>query len=189
MGSRSEALTRTKQKSKKATAAAEEEATAAMESFNKFIGREQKEPEWWEELNKNCTLSKTTRFYGFGICFCLGALCTFMSSIFLWQILKHPAKFAITYTVGNIISLLSTGFVIGPCKQVKNMFKPVRVAATLIYFCSMALTLVFAIKFQSVAGVIVCCIVQFCALAWYCLSYIPYGRQLAMRCCGGIVGV
>ena len=26
------------------------------------------------------------------------------------------------------------------------------------------------------------------AFAWYCLSYIPYARQLAKRCLGGCIG-
>ena len=29
---------------------------------------------------------------------------------------------------------------------------------------------------------IICIVVQFCAMAWYALSYIPYGRRIFKSC-------
>ena len=32
---------------------------------------------------------------------------------------------------------------------------------------------------------LLCMLLQFCALFWYCLSYIPWGRRLFTRCAFG----
>ncbi|CAI2167769.1 15_t:CDS:2 [Funneliformis geosporum] len=52
--------------------------------------------------------------------------------------------FAILYTIGNIISLMSTGFLVGFKKQIKTMFAPVRWFASLIFLGTLVLTLVVA---------------------------------------------
>ncbi|CAG8606298.1 1858_t:CDS:2 [Ambispora leptoticha] len=70
-------------------------------------------------------LSRMERLYAFGIC------------------LNLPG-FAILYTLGNIISLLSTGFLVGFKKQAKTMFAPVRWIASTVFFASMVATLVVA---------------------------------------------
>ncbi|KAI8831877.1 Got1/Sft2-like family-domain-containing protein [Chytridium lagenaria] len=119
-------------------------------------------------------LTRTQRFYGFGICFGVGFLISIISSISLF--IGNIAGFAVLYTIGNIISLLATGFLVGFLKQFKKMFDSVRIAATLVFLISMVLTIVLAI-FLSNAGlilVIICCIFQYLALFWYSASYIPF---------------
>lgn len=54
--------------------------------------------------------------------------------------------FAIFYTLGNIISLASTCFLMGPVNQIKKMFAPTRIIATIIVLVSIGLTLFAAIK-------------------------------------------
>ena len=44
------------------------------------------------------------------------------------------------------------------------------------------MTLVSACYFQSFGMTLVFLGVQWCALVWYCLSYIPYGRQMVGGC-------
>jgi hypothetical protein len=59
--------------------------------------------------NDSCcpTLDLKTRLWGFGICFCLGVLISFLSFFSFSQMLQgEPANFAIFYTLGNIIALL-----------------------------------------------------------------------------------
>ncbi len=62
----------------------------------------------------------------------------------LFAIMK-PVTFAILYTIGNIISLSSTAFLVGPVKQLKNMFAQKRIIATIVFLSAMILTLVVAI--------------------------------------------
>ena len=109
--------------------------------------------------------------------------------MFISDISDHPEKFALTYTAGNIVALSSTMFVMGPVKQVKSMGKATRLTATIIYVCSIILSLVMALKVKNVPLVILSIIIQFCALIWYALSYIPYARQMVKRCMGGAMGV
>lgn len=73
---------------------------------------------------------------------------------------------AVLYTFGNVISMSSTAFLFGPCSQIKKMFEPERAPATVIYLCSMALTLFCAFKLRAFLPVIACLIVQFLAMVW-----------------------
>jgi hypothetical protein len=47
--------------------------------------------------------------------------------------------FAILFSVGIIVSLVGTGFLVGFFKQLKMMFQPVRVVATGILFASLVM--------------------------------------------------
>lgn len=76
---------------------------------------------------------------------------------------------------------------VGPVRQLKNMFAPIRVWATVIFLASMAVTLVFALVLHSPAA-IVFVIIQYAALIWYSASYIPYGRTMIKKCVGNMCG-
>ena len=134
------------------------------------------------------------RLYGFGICFGIGCLISLGSMFFFRKLLAgHPTGFAVNYTVGNIVSLASTGFLIGPARQLKRAMSPTRIGAFITYvsaivatiFCSLVLPHIAPhMSVASIAGlVIVCIIIQFVAMFWYCLSYIPFGRRMCKACC------
>ena len=93
-----------------------------------------------------------------------------------------------TYTLGNLCALCSTGFLMGPLKQCKNMFKARRIWATLLYLVSMVLTLVAALKWKDTMLTLVFMLLQMGALTWYCLSYIPFAQRLAKKFFGSAVG-
>ena len=90
-------------------------------------------PELLDELNDCFQLSRMQRLYGFAICVSAGLFCSFLSSL-MWL---RPTKFAILYTMGNILSLGSTGFLTGFVAQAKNMFKGTRLVATCVYLGAM----------------------------------------------------
>jgi hypothetical protein len=77
----------------------------------------------------------------------------------------------------------------GPLRQFKKMFQKTRVLATVIYLLSIVATLVCAFTTTSALLVFTCVVVQFLALFWYSLSYIPYGRDIATSCCKSAVAV
>lgn len=58
--------------------------------------------------------------------------------------ITKPVTFAILYTIGNIVSLSSTAFLVGPVKQCKNMFAEKRAIATVVFLTAMIATLVVA---------------------------------------------
>ena len=164
-----------------------------------------------------CELTFMQRLQGFGACFGIGMLISFLSTIKLWA--GNMRDFAVMYSIGNMVALLSMGFLMGACRmccavfvcllphlpplhtnvttsvcpksQCKNMFHETRRIATVIYLILLIVTLVVATQVTgsgSVVLVILCVIAQFLALCWYTLSYIPFARQMVMSCLGSCVG-
>eukprot|EP00163_Fabomonas_tropica_P028591 TRINITY_DN585_c0_g1_i1.p1 TRINITY_DN585_c0_g1~~TRINITY_DN585_c0_g1_i1.p1 ORF type:complete len:219 (+),score=21.50 TRINITY_DN585_c0_g1_i1:132-788(+) len=168
-----------------------EHRSLSMDKIKSLFSKEEvplEEKDWWTEINEEFTLTKKQRLYGFAFTFGMGMVCSFLSVMFLPSLLIHPGKFAAAYTLGNILSLGSSAFIVGPMRQIKTMFKPVRAGATIIYLVSMGLTFFF-IRVRSSLGVLLCLGIQFCALIWYCASYIPFARSLLTSCFSSVVAV
>uniref|UniRef100_A0A6G1S790 Vesicle transport protein n=1 Tax=Aceria tosichella TaxID=561515 RepID=A0A6G1S790_9ACAR len=127
------------------------------------------------------TLGWTSRIKGFAICFGLGFIFSMLGVFFLAIPVKGIKLFAIFYSLGNILSISSTCFLMGPWKQLKKMFHPTRVIATIVALTFLVLTLVVAIKYGKTGRTLVCCLVQFLAMTWYSLSYIPYARDAVLK--------
>jgi Got1/Sft2-like family len=74
------------------------------------------------------------------------------------------------FSAGNISALSATCFLVGPGKQLRNMFTKERMGAAIAFISAMVLTLVVSIKFRgtvdAVLIVIPCLIVQMLALLW-----------------------
>ena len=135
------------------------------------------------------SLTVKQRIYGFLACFCFGLLLSFISIGGIFGALMNPVKFAIVYSLGNLCSLGSTLFLLGPAAQIKRMFKKTRYIATSLFLLSLIATLVFAIGFYDKKKVwhklflLTLMLLQFCTLFWYTLSYIPFGRALCKKIC------
>ncbi|CAI5523182.1 unnamed protein product [Closterium sp. Naga37s-1] len=136
------------------------------------------EPSILDELNQYCSLTLKQRIYGFATCLCIGILCTLMSIL----VFPHPIKFALTYSIGNLMAIGSTGFLIGFTRQLKMMFDPIRIGAAIVFVLSLVLTLVAALYVQDALLTLLCIVVQACSLIWYSLSYIPFAQSSAKRC-------
>jgi Got1/Sft2-like family len=141
---------------------------------------ESEEPTWHDGLPENITcfpsMTFKQRLWGFLICVLLGIGLSFLSVAFL----KSPPKFGIIYTLGNIVALTATCFLIGPIRQLKIMFKPVRLVAAIIFIVFMALTLWAGFTDRRGSAIIfMCC--QSLALIWYSLSFIPYARTIIIK--------
>jgi len=149
------------------------------------------ETSWLGEWDRMMSLSRTQRLWGWGVTFVIGWLLSSLSLIAIPQIARHPEKFALLYTAGNVVSLASTAFLWGPSKQIRDMFKPERAGATIVYLMSMALTLFCAFGLKLVMPTLIALAIQFLAMVWYCASYIPYGHTLIMSmltsCCGACI--
>jgi len=127
-------------------------------------------------------LTRTQRLYGFIACLCVGLILSILgtSLLFLGQI----ATFVFLYTLGIIVSLIGTGFLIGFLKQLKEMFAPVRIVATIILLASMGLVFVGAFVLGNPLLCIIFVIIEYLAYTWYCLSYIPYARAAVLKMIG-----
>lgn len=129
------------------------------------------------------------RITGFIVCFVVGLFLSLLSTcLFVFGSLKSPYKFAIVYTIGNILSLLSSFFLFGPCKQLKYMFKKTRIIATILVLFFMIFTLIFSLVIYDknkgghkiVIWILIIC--QYCATFWYIISYIPFARTIFKKC-------
>nr|CAH7740094.1 unnamed protein product [Callosobruchus chinensis] len=131
------------------------------------------------QLDEASTLSWSTRIRGFLICFIIGVLLSFLGSFALF--LHGLRVFAVFYTLGNIISMLSTCFLMGPCNQVKKMFAASRYIATILVLVMFILTIVAAAVWHKPALALLFIIMQSLAMTWYSLSYIPYARDAVKK--------
>ncbi|OVA15462.1 Vesicle transport protein [Macleaya cordata] len=144
----------------------EEEAAAEEESLS-----------FMDDFNRQCTLSTKQRFYGFATCFAAGLACTLLSMLVFF----NPIKFGITFTFGNLLSLGSTAFLIGSKRQVTMMLDPVRIYATAIYLASIILALFCALYVHNKLLTFLAIMLEFGALVWYSLSYIPFARSMVSK--------
>ena len=70
------------------------------------------------------------------------------------------------------MSILATGFLVGPKRQCSLMFKKKRIVATVIFFLALVLTLVVAFSKSMHLLVIPFIVIQWLAGIWYVASYV-----------------
>ncbi|CAO2199581.1 unnamed protein product [Urochloa humidicola] len=121
-----------------------------------------------------CSLSPLQRIYAFAACLVAGLALMILSFI----VFARPIKFAVMFTFGNMLAVGSTAFVMGPQKQLRMMFDPVRLYATVIYVGCVVLALIFALWLHDKLLTLIAIICEICALFWYSLSYIPFARRM-----------
>ncbi|XP_054165503.1 vesicle transport protein SFT2B-like [Oppia nitens] len=126
------------------------------------------------------SLSWSTRLQGFVICFILGFVMSIIGGACI-ALPKGLVLFALFYTLGNIISMASTMFLMGPIRQFRNMFAMTRIFATLAVILFMILTLMAGLWWHNTGLAIIFCILQFIAFIWYSLSYIPFARDVVKK--------
>ncbi|OJA09894.1 hypothetical protein AZE42_06752 [Rhizopogon vesiculosus] len=127
-------------------------------------------------------LTRTQRLYGFVGCLVIGFALSILGSVLLF--LSQLGSFAVLYTIGILVSLVGTGFVIGFASQLKLMFKPVRLIATAVFLGSVGLVFVGAFVLGNEILCIIFVIIEYLAYTWYNLSYIPYARSAVLKVVG-----
>ncbi|KAG2061234.1 SFT2-domain-containing protein, partial [Suillus hirtellus] len=127
-------------------------------------------------------LTRTQRLYGFVGCLIIGFALSLLGSILLF--LGQLGSFAVLYTIGIMVSLVGTGFVIGFASQFKLMFKPVRIIATIVFLGSVGLVFVGAFVLRNEVLCIIFVVIEYLAYTWYNLSYIPYARSAVLKLVG-----
>jgi hypothetical protein len=128
------------------------------------------------------SLTVKERLIGFAICFGLGMLFQFMAmGSIVGVLIGRTNKFAFMYTLGNVVSVFATFFLVGPVRQFKNMIDVQRRKASLLFCGSIVMTLIALYVVHSKLLTVLFVVVQFIAYVWYVLSYVPYGRECLMN--------
>ena len=89
--------------------------------------------------------------------------------------------FCLFYTLGNLCSIFSTLFLMGPFNQLKKMFNSSRWMASAMMITFLVLTLVAALYWKKRGLTILFCLCQFLSMTWYSLSYIPFARDAVKK--------
>mmetsp|Transcript_5923 Transcript_5923/g.6808 ORF Transcript_5923/g.6808 Transcript_5923/m.6808 type:complete len:302 (+) Transcript_5923:211-1116(+) len=149
----------------------------------------EEEEEVWDVSYFCPDMSLKTRIKGFLICYSLGSVMLFLSSLSAGLILIRPSKFAFPYTIGSILSLGSSLFFVGPKKFAKTVFDPVRKMSTIVYILSLIGTLVTVLFLRS--GILTFCmlVVQISSYLWLIASYVPYGRTMLLKLVNKIISL
>jgi len=166
-----------------------ESARNKMDKLRRVLGGQDEDEEAgiMTQISDTSSLSWSTRLKGFIICFVAGIVCSLLGTFFLF--LPHGLKlFAVFYTIGNLMAIGSTCFLMGPLNQLKRMFAETRIIATIIVLIMMALTLMAALWWGKPPLAILFCILQLLALTWYSISYIPFARDAVKKCFTGCIG-
>ncbi|KAL0234040.1 hypothetical protein PCE1_001078 [Barthelona sp. PCE] len=150
-----------------------------------YIAGEPEDPSFMDEVSGMFKMSMKTRMKAFGICCIVAFVCFILCCLnFL-----NPSGFAFPFTILNLSLLLSTGFLIGPMKQLKNMLKPKRAVCALTFIGSMVLTLMAVYKWESFLLCLIFVIIQGCAFIYYVGSYIPFCRSCLKGTAKSVIGV
>ena len=135
--------------------------------------------------NDSCcpNMSKPYRITGFIVCAVIGLFFGLFSfSTLLPGDKEKIGSNGIWLTGGNLLCICSTLFLTSFVNQMNKMLEPARALNTLILLGSMAATIVFvALDFLSIF-ILIAIGVQYFAMIWYILSYIPHGQEFCTGC-------
>ena len=133
------------------------------------------------------SLTRQQRLWGFLFCFTVGYLISFASTLALLGGSRDGARFALLYSLGNLVSLFGSGFLVGPSRQLKLMMKPVRRYSALAYVTLILVVLLLGIlaPHQTVL-ILLLAFLQCLSAIWYTASYIPFGRKMIESICSTI---
>lgn len=141
------------------------------------------------ELSVLTTLSWRQRLMGFGFSLAAGSLMLGLAFMYLPLVfLGAPAKFALSYALGNAFLIGSSLFLVGPAKQLAQMFAPGRSLVSAVYLSSLVLLFYVSWQWRSFLIVVPVLVVQVASLTAYLMSYIPFGQAMLARIWGWTVG-
>ena len=161
-----------------------------MNAVRKAVGIEKKQTVTDQILDESCPkLSYNQRLTGYVLCMSIGFLLTIGSLVRLKALLHgDPAPFVIYFTFGNLCAIASCFFLSGPKSHCKKMIDPTRRIATAFYLITIFFTF-FVVFYEKIpddgrVGIIILCVfVQWIAMLWYTISFIPFARDWVCMCC------
>jgi len=138
------------------------------------------------DVRESSSLSWETRIKGFIGCFVVGLILSILGTVAVF--FHNYVMFGLLFSLGSVVSLMSTCFLMGPIKQIKKMFATTRLIATIIVVIMIVLTLMAAFWWHNGGLCLLFVLLQYIAMTWYSLSYIPYARDAVKKCFGACIG-
>lgn len=130
--------------------------------------RATEEPSWFK-------LSRLERLIGFSACLVSSILC-FAISFFMFPVLAmKPRKFGMLWSMGSLLFVVSFGVLQGPRHYIEHLLSRERFMFTIVFFGSVLTTIYVAMVMKSTLLTIFCSIIELFAIAYYTLSYFPFG--------------
>ena len=122
-----------------------------------------------------CGLGRLQRYTAFLVLMGLALFCFMIAFMTLPMLVVFPAKFAISYSMGSLISLFSVALLKGFRAHFYHLISKERILFTGLYLGSMIATLVAALgSSHHYILTIFFSLVQMVALFWYLTSYLPF---------------
>ncbi|EGV63310.1 SFT2-domain-containing protein [Yamadazyma tenuis ATCC 10573] len=122
-------------------------------------------------------LSRWDRMLIFGLTFG-GSVCCYLICIFLFPILSlKPRKFALLWSLGSILFLVSFGVLQGTKAYILHLFSSTRIIFSIVFITSIMMTLVCSVGLKSTLLSIIFAVIQLLSAIWYTVSYFPLGKQ------------
>lgn len=112
--------------------------------LRRFLGDEEEAPSqatMSDEVNALCSLTWIQRMALFAMTFGSGVLMIMTSVTFLPLLVIAPHKFAASFTMGNVLAIVSTWLLVGPRAQIAAMFQPNRAVPATAYVVSLVAVL------------------------------------------------
>ena len=103
--------------------------------------------------------------------------------------------FGVYYTFGNLVAIVGSFFLSGPTAQFNKMTEGSRIVSSAVYVLALAATLFFALddslpKTPRLWCLLTAILVQYLALLWYTLSFVPFAQAYVCAffkaCCGDL---
>ncbi|CAJ0584158.1 unnamed protein product, partial [Mesorhabditis spiculigera] len=146
---------------------------------NEFTNDVEATPEAAPTPSDGSSLAWDTRIQCFAGCFILSCIASLCASILL--MISSLAGFCVLTSIGSIMSLIGTCFLMGPLKQLKNMFSANRWVASLAYIAFIMMALISGLVLKNTPLALIFTILQYVAMAYYSLTYIPFAKQYIDR--------
>mmetsp|Transcript_22746 Transcript_22746/g.25662 ORF Transcript_22746/g.25662 Transcript_22746/m.25662 type:complete len:234 (-) Transcript_22746:2448-3149(-) len=116
------------------------------------------------------------------ICFVMGGVFLFLSSMFMPMMVLAPQKFALMFTLGSTCIIMGFAYMSGPTNYLKYLMTKEKIPFSVSYLASMGLTVYSALIWESYVLVLLFCGVQVFAMLWFTCSSLPGGISAMSQC-------
>ena len=125
-----------------------------------------------EEQGGYFALSRWDRILVFAACLAGAVVCFVVAFVLLPVLAFKPRKFAVLWTVGSLLVMISFGFLNGFTPYIRHLLSQSRLPFTIAYFASMFLTLYFAVGLHNLILTVITSVIQIGALISFFVSYV-----------------